>query len=101
MSPRADLLYKLTDIANDPQNEFDKIIAANKRYLLLLSADDLSALCTLRRKSLRLCRKIPYSREDITSLVDNSEVSPYEMVAELEYSFRIADYIFSKVSGEE
>lgn len=101
MSPRADLLYKLTDIANNPQNEYDKIISVNKRYLLLLTADDLSALCTLRRKALRLCRIIPYSREDISALVENNEVSPFESVAELEYSFRIADHIFSKVSGEE
>ena len=101
MSPRADLLYKLTDIANDPQNEFDKIIADKKRFLLLLTADDLSALCTLRRKALRLCSMIPYSREDISALVENNEVSPFESVAELEYYFRIADHIFSKVSGEE
>lgn len=101
MSPRADLLYKLTDIANNPQNEFDKIIAENKRYLLLLSADDLSALCALRRKSLHLCRLIPYLRKDITSLVENNEVSPYESVAELEYTFRIAIHIFAKVNGEE
>ena len=98
---RTTLLDTLTDIANNPENEYDKIIAKNKRYLLLLPERHLSSIYWTRVKACKLCNMIPYSRKDIRSLVENDNIDPFNYVAELENTFTTLEYIFSKVNGED
>ena len=101
MTTRERLLAELTDIANNPQNEYDRIIAENKRFLLVLPLKDLNALSWRRKRACKLCKAIPYTREDLQPLFENNEVAPFELVAELEDTLAIVEYIFSKVNGQK
>lgn len=101
MSFKTQLQDKLSQIADKPENAFDKIISDNKSILSEMNENQLCEIYTLRNNSLRLCRIIPYSREDIASLIENNEVSPYNTVAELENNFTIAECIFARIRGEE
>ena len=89
------------DFAENPQNEFDRIITENKSCLNTMDENQLCEMYTLRNDASRLCQIIPYSREDITSLIENNEVSPFNRVAELENYFLIAECIFTRLRGEE
>ncbi len=96
MSLKTELLEKLCEIAENPENEFDKIIFENKERLQEMSEERLCEIYTLRRESLRLCRLVPYAREDIASLIENNEVNPNNLVAKLENNFSILEYIFKR-----
>lgn len=89
------------EYAVNPQCEYDKIIAKNKKYIPLLSTEQLCTVHWHRYTALRLSKNIPYSREDIRSLVENEEVDPFNVIAELDYAYTVLEYIFSKVNGEE
>lgn len=101
MVRRETKLNELYAVAENPETELDKIITKNKEYLHMMSENDLGSIYMLRFTGNRLCRLIPYSREDIASLVENEEVSPYDRIAELENTFAIVEYIFSKYNNEE
>lgn len=101
MSFKSQLFDQLANFAANPENEFDKIISENKDCLTLMSEDQLCEMYTLRNMSARLCRIVPYSRDDIASLIESNEVSPYNKVAELENYFMIAECIFARLRGEE
>lgn len=101
MTEREQLLSELTDIANNPENEYDRIIAENKNYLLMLSRTELGALYWRRKRAIKLCRIIPYTRTELQSLIQNNEVTAYELIAELEDTFATVEYIFSKVNGKK
>lgn len=100
MSFKTELLNKLITAAEKPENEFDRMISDNKTVLEKLDERRLSDIYTLRRKAERLCRQIPFSREEIKMLTESGEVSPYGLTAELENCFEAADYIFSKANGK-
>lgn len=91
----------ILEAADNPKNELDKIISENKDFLHLISDKDLGSIFLLRMTGKRLCNLIPYSREGIASLIRNEEVSPYDKVAELENTFLILEYIFSKYNGKD
>ncbi len=95
------LFDKLSTIAEKPENEFDKIISENKAYLILMNESQLGEMCALRDYCAKLCRVVPYSRNDVASLIENNEVSPYDKVAELENHFLIAECIFTRLRGEK
>ena len=101
MNLKMRLYNNLICIADNPENEFDKIISKNKKCLNIMTEEQLSEIHTLRQLTAKLCRDIPYSREDIASLIENNEVSPYNKVAELENNFMIAEYIFARLNGEK
>lgn len=101
MNIKTRLYNNLMAYADNPENEFDKIISRNSKCLNIMTEQQLSEIYTLRQLSAKLCRIIPYSREDIASLVENNEVSPYNKVAELENYFMIAEYIFAQLNGEK
>lgn len=101
MSFKSQLFDKLTQIASEPENEFDKIISQNQDCLTLMTEEQLCEMYTLRNTSAKLCRIVPYSREDVASLIENNEVSPFNKVAELENNFMIAECIFTRLRGEE
>ncbi len=96
MSFRTELLDKLLIIAENPENAFDKIISDNKDCLPQMSEERLCEIYTLRHESLRLCRIVPYERDEIASLIENNEVSPYKLVAKLENHFLIVEYLFER-----
>lgn len=96
MSLKNELLKKLLNLADNPVNEFDRIIHNNKECLTGMSEKALSEIYTLRRRAEHLCRLIPYSREDIAELVESGAVSTGNRVAELEDCFLTAEYIFEK-----
>ncbi len=96
MSFKSQLLDGLLKIAEKPENAFDKIIAKNRNCLKTMSEDTLCEISTLRFEAAKICRIIPYSRDDIASLIENDEVSPYNMVAELENRFLIIEHIFER-----
>lgn len=91
----------ILEAAENPKNEIEKIISQNKEFLHIISDKDLGSIFILRMTGKRLCNLIPYSREDIASLIENEEVSPYDKVAELENTFLILEHIFSKYNGKE
>lgn len=91
----------ILEAAENPKNEIEKIISQNKEFLHIISDKDLGSIFMLRMTGKRLCNLIPYSREDIASLIENEEVSPYDKVAELENTFLILEHIFSKYNGKE
>ncbi|MBP3939594.1 MAG: hypothetical protein IK955_09315 [Clostridia bacterium] len=101
MDKRYDSLCLIMGYAANPECEYDRIIAQNKKYIPLLSTEQLCTIYWHRMSAVRLCRLIPYSREDVRSLVENEEVDPLNRVAELDYAFTVLEYIFSKVNGEE
>ena len=101
MSFKTELLGKLKMAADNPENEFDRIISENKAVLEKMDERRLSDIYTLRRKAERLCRQIPFSRDDMKLLIDSGEVSSDSLIAELENCFAAADYVFSKVNGKE
>lgn len=99
MSYKSELLEKLIKAADNPQNEFDGIIGENRAALKEMDEYQLSDIYALRRKAERLCRRIPFSREEIKLLIQSNEVRADSMTAELENCFSEAEYVFSKVSG--
>ncbi len=101
MSFKTRLLNKLLDISNKPDNAFEKIIAQNKDCLQMMSAEQLCEIETLRYEAAKLCKIVPYSRSDVASLIENDEVSPYNIVADLENHFLIIEHIFAEFKGEE
>lgn len=101
MDTRYDSLCLIMGYAVNPECEYDKIISKNKRYIPLLSTEQLCTIYWHRMRAVRLCNLIPYSREDVRSLVENGEVDPLNKVAELDYAFSVLEYIFSKVNGED
>lgn len=101
MDKRYDSLCLIMGYAANPECEYDRIIAQNKKYIPLLSTEQLCTIYWHRMSAVRLCRLIPYSREDVRSLVENEEVDPLNRVAELDYAFTVLEYIFSKVNDEE
>lgn len=101
MSYKDTLFDKLSTIADNPENEFDKIIAKNKSCLILMNEFQLNELSALRDYCVKLCRIVPYSRKDIHSMIEYNEVSPYDKVAELENHFLIAECIFTRLRGEK
>lgn len=101
MDKRYDSLCLIMGYAANPECEYDRIIAQNKKYIPLLSTEQLCTIYWHRMSAVRLCRLIPYSREDVSFLVENEEVDPLNRVAELDYAFTVLEYIFSKVNGEE
>ena len=100
MSLKNDLLKKLKENADNPTNEFDRIIHNNREALDIMDEKSLSEIYTLRRKGSSLCGLIPYSREDIKELTESGEVSAHDKVAELEDCFTAAEYIFARAKGE-
>lgn len=101
MSFKSQLFDKLIQISYDPENEFDKLITQNQECLARMTEEQLCEMYTLRNIAAKLCRIVPYSREDVASLIENNEVSPFNKVAELENSFMIAECIFARLRGEE
>ena len=100
MSLKSELLGKLNTIAENPENEFDRIISANAKALAEMNEAQLSDIYMLRRRSERLCRLVPYSREDVSALVSFGDVRAGSMTAELNECFDSAEYIFSKVTDK-
>ena len=101
MTPQEELLQKLINIADKPENEFDKFIAENKDTLYIMSPKHLSYIYYTRNKAHRLCKIIPYTRKEIQILIESKEVSVYNLVAQLEDQYNIAEYYFSFARGEE
>ena len=100
MSLKNDLLKRLKEYADSPANEFDRIIHNNRETLDVMDEKSLSEIYTLRRRGVRLCELIPYSREDISELTESGEVSAHDKVAELEDCFTAEEYIFARAKGE-
>lgn len=96
MSLKTELTEKLEAVCVNPQNEFDRIISKNREILKSMDEKQLSDIYMLKIKGDRLCRLIPYSREDIHLLVESSEVEAGNKVAELEDCFKILEYFFTK-----
>lgn len=96
MSLRTDLEKQLKEICNEPQNEIDRIILQNKEKLNSMTEKQLSDIYMLSLKGKRLCKLIPYSREDIGLLVRSGEVETGNKVAELEDCFNLMEYFFGK-----
>lgn len=101
MSLKNELTEKLEDIADNPQNSFDRIILDNRGILENMNEAQLSDIYMLRTRCEHLCRIIPYGRDEIALLVESGEVDARNKVAELEDCFNIAEYIFTKAKGEE
>ncbi len=100
MGLKNELIKKLEYIADNPQNEFDRIISNDRDILKRMSEAQLSDLYMLRNKSERLCRIIPYKRDEIALLTESGEVSPKSRVAELEDCFTAEEYILAKAKNE-
>ena len=101
MTAAEELLQTLLDIADNPENEFDKFIAENKATLYIMSPKHLSYINYTRNKARRLCKIIPYTRKEIQMLIESKEVTVYNLVAQLEDQYNIADYYFTISRGEE
>lgn len=101
MDYKMELLEALLKIADEPENEFDKFIAQNKDTLYLMDTKLLRSLIQVRTTAARMCQKIPFTREEIRMLIENKEVSVYNLVAKLEDQFNIADYFFTIARGEK
>ena len=101
MTIKEELLQSLLEIAEHPENEFDKFIKENKETLYIMSEKHLSYICHIRKNAKKLCKIIPYKREEIQSLIANEEVSVYNLVAQLEDQYNIADYYFTISRGEK
>ena len=100
MSLKSELLEKLNIIAENPENEFDRIVSANADALIEMDEEQLSDVYMLRRRCERLCRLVPYSREDVSSLVSFGDVRAGSRTAELNECFDSAEYIFLKVTDK-
>ena len=87
MDLKDDLIERLEKIADNPQNEIDRIILKNKDIIKHMTESQLADVYTLRRRGERLCRLIPYKREEIALLSESGEVSVKSKVAELENCF--------------
>lgn len=94
LSQQKDLLEKLSFIADNPENEFDKIIHRNKDLLKNMSEKNLAEIYLLRKKCQRLCGILPYKRDEIAELVNNGEVNTDSIFTKLEYNFIILEHIF-------
>ncbi len=101
MTHKQRLYNKLVSFANNPENEFDKFIAQNKECIDRMTERQLAEIYTVRSNAAKLCRIIPFAREEIVSLLEKNEVSLYDKIAELENQFLIAEYIFTRVRGEK
>ena len=94
------LLEEIYEYADNPQYECDKIIRDNLTKIPMLNTSQLRTILAVRSDAAYLCRKIPYSREDIRSLIDNDEVSLTGKVAEIEDKLCILEYLFARATGE-
>lgn len=101
MTDKEELLRTLLEIADNPENEFDKFIKENKETLYIMSEKHLCYIYHVRKKAHRLCKIIPYTREEIQMLIENKEVTVYNLVAQLEDQYNIADYYFTISRGEK
>lgn len=101
MSLKSELLEKLKEIAKNPANEFDRIISANADAFENMNESQLSDIYMFRRRCERLCRLVPYSRDDVSELVNFGDVRPDSRTAELNECFDSAEYIFSKVTDKK
>lgn len=101
MTGKEEILQTLLEITDNPENEFDKFIKENKETLYIMSEKHLSYIYQIRKKAKKLCSIIPYKREEIQLLIDTKEVSVYNLVAQLEDQYNIADYYFTISRGEE
>lgn len=101
MTNKDELLQALLQIADNPENEFDKFIKENKDTLYIMSEKHLSYIYQIRKRAKKLCVIIPYKREEIQNLLDTKEVSVYNLVAQLEDQFNIADYYFTISQGKK
>ena len=95
------MLEEIYEYADNPQYECDKIIHDNLKRIPMLSTSRLQAVLFVRNETARLCEKIPFSREDIISLIENKEVSLTGPVARIEDNLYILEYLFAKAIGEE
>lgn len=100
MSLKNNLTDKIIEVSAEPQNEFDKIIHNNIDIIVKADEKTLSEIYTLRRKAERLCRLIPYLREDIALLTESGAVDTHNKVAELEDCFSTLEYLISKIKNE-
>jgi DNA-directed RNA polymerase subunit F len=101
MTNKDELLQTLLQIADYPENEFDKFIKENKDTLNIMSEKHLSYIYQVRKRAKKLCSIIPYTREEIQNLIASKEVSVYNLVAQLEDQYNIADYYFTISRGEK
>lgn len=101
MTNKDELLQSLLQVADNRGNGFDKFIKENKDTLYIMSEKHLSYIYQIRKKVKKLCSIIPYKREEIQLLIDTKEVSAYNLVAQLEDLYNIADYYFTISRGEK
>ncbi len=94
----ANLLYEYSD---NPENEFDKVIRANINRIPIMNENQLRMIIMLRYQTSLLCKDIPYTREEILSLIENNEVSLSGPFAQIENNLNTAEFIFDKARGEE
>ena len=95
------LLKTLLNIAEHPENEFDKFITQNKDTLYLMSNKHLSYIYHIRESAKKLCKVIPFTRAEIQELIETKEVSEYNLVSKLEDHYNAADYYFTISRGEK
>jgi len=96
MSLKSEILEKLIQRADSPQNEFDVIIKDNRTLLSELKEMDLSALLQIGRKADTLCRLIPYPKDELEAFMLNGELGVKSSAAELCNYLNAAENIFLK-----
>lgn len=95
------LQEQLYEYADNPQYECDRVINENIKRVPMLSTVQLRDILAIRQDTARLCKQIPYSREDIQELIENREVSLVGSVTKIEDNLSLIEFIFAKAIGEE
>lgn len=101
MNYRNSILAELLLAAENPENEFDEILSANRKYIAFLSTDSLGGLISLRAEFEQLNKSVPYSREDISILLESGEADLNGKFALKVDNLNTAEYIFSSVNGKD
>jgi hypothetical protein len=96
-----EMLDEIYEYADNPLYECDNIICDNLKTIPILSTYQLQAILAVRNETAQLCKKIPYSREDIRSLIENKEINLRGPIAKIEDNLCILEYLFAKAVGDE
>lgn len=96
MSFKNNLLNQVKSYIDKPENVIDESIRRNCIEVEVLTERQLADLCAIRRNTLRIARRFPYSYDELELIIETIDSNPESSFAKLRDAIRQIEFILEE-----